>query len=473
MKKGKLFISVLIGTVFFGITEAKAASVSISASSNYVTNGNKVTFYININGAASWTLQGSGIGATSGCSLGDDRVGDSGTGKNANRTITATCLATNVGQIAFSVSGSVWDENFKEVAINTTKAVTVTAPRQKDTNNDLNSLKIGNYKLSPEFNKNTLEYSVDVPSTVDKITIEATKASNYSSLEGIGEKEVNEGANLFEITVTSETGEPKTYKVTVNVKDENPISVKVNDSNYTLIKNAKNLIKPDTFENTTITINKVEIPAFYNKTLNITLVGVKDNAGKTILAIYDKEKNTYEPYQEIKSNQMILLIKKIPDQKENGIPSKVKIEDQTYECLKYQEDSEFSIVYATNIVTGKSDYYIYDSKEQSFIRYNEEQTRSLKLELEKYKNLIIYFAGGFLLAILIIMILLIRRPKKKRPKHKMVPEAKVESEEKMEVEEKEPEKEPSKSKKKKERRSRNFKYRSTRIARRTNRRNYV
>ena len=74
---------------------------------NTATSGGKVTFYVNIQGAGSWQLTGKGTGATSGCSLGDQGTGDSGSGKNINKTLSVTCNATNVGQISFAVSGNI------------------------------------------------------------------------------------------------------------------------------------------------------------------------------------------------------------------------------------------------------------------------------------------------------------------------------------------------------------------------------
>ena len=262
-----------------------AASVSVTSSSNVIATGGRVTFYIKINNAASWVLEGSGIGSTTGCSLGDERVGDTGTGKNGNKTLSVTCAASDVGQIAFSVTGSVWDENFNETPINVSKGVTVTKPREKDTNNYLQSIGVTGYTLTPEFNQDTMEYSVEVPNTVDKVTLEAVAASGYATVSGTGEVEVNEGANTFEIKVLSETGSERIYKITVNVIDENPIELQINNASYTVVKNAKNVEVPSTFEATTVTIDEMEIQAFYSEVTDFTLVAVKNQTGDVSFAI--------------------------------------------------------------------------------------------------------------------------------------------------------------------------------------------
>ncbi len=410
MKKIVYTIITFLG--FMSVTQA--LSLSVTSSSDYVTAGSSVTFYVNINGAAAWSLQGSGTGATSGCSLGDDGVGDSGNGSNTNTTLSVTCKATSVGQISFSVSGDITDQNLSTNGVSERKIVTVQAPRQLDTNNNLESLGVDGYKLSPDFNSDTLEYTVEVPSSVNKIKINGSVESSYASLSGTGEFEVNEGANVFEVTATSESGVAKVYKVTVNVKDNNPVNVSVNGQNYTIMKNLKNFEKPELYEESKITINNIEIPCYFNETTNIYLVGIKDDKGKLRLAKYDKDKKTYEIYEEIKSDQMTLFIQKIPEVLEGYIESQVKINNVNYDCLKTSEDSLYAVIYATNIINGESTYYLYDSKENSYIRYNEEQLIPLKEELAKYRDVVLYLVIGGCFLIFLILILILTRPKKKK-----------------------------------------------------------
>ncbi len=431
MKKKIIFGIMLLSC----IKVVNAASVSVTASSNYVTSGSGVTFYINVNGASAWQLNGYSAGATSGCSFEDLNLDDNG--RNINKTFSVYCPATSVGQISFTVTGKVattsssGDDVGSETPISASKTVTVQPPRELDANNNLGSLGVEGYKITPAFSADTLEYSVEVPSTVSDVTITGSPASGYASIAGTGKKEVNEGANLFIITVTSETGTPKEYKLTVNVKDDNPIKVKIGDNEYTVMKNAKNIVKPELYEQTTIKINNIDVPAFYNETTNITLVGIKDSKGNVRLAIYDKDQNTYELYEENKSDQMILLIHPINEIKEGYIKSTVKIDDVEYECLKVNEESEYAIIYATNLLTGEDDYYLYDSKENSYVRYSEEQLEPLKRELSKYKDVVKYLVIGIGVLLFLLLISLITRPKKnkvKKEKKKIKKEEKIEDE---------------------------------------------
>ena len=60
------------------------------------------------------------------------------------------------------------------------------------------------------------EYTVNLPITEEKITINAEALSSMAkAVEGIGEFKVNEGTNTFEIVVTAGNGEKKRYKINV------------------------------------------------------------------------------------------------------------------------------------------------------------------------------------------------------------------------------------------------------------------
>ena len=392
-----------------------AASVSVTSSSNVITTGGRVTFYIKINNAASWVLEGSGIGSTTGCSLGDERVGDTGTGKNGNKTLSVTCAASDVGQIAFSVTGSVWDENFNETPINVSKGVTVTKPREKDTNNYLQSIGVTGYTLTPEFNQDTMEYSVEVPNTVDKVTLEAVAASGYATVSGTGEVEVNEGANTFEIKVLSETGSERIYKITVNVIDENPIELQINNASYTVVKNAKNVEVPSTFEATTVTIDDMEIPAFYSEVTDFTLVAVKNQTGDVSFAIYNEEKNTYTLYNENVSDQLYLYILPATEEKEGFVKTTLTINDNTYDVLKSENGNTY-LVYAMDIYSGEKHYYLYDQKNNSYILYDEDLFNSFTMEITRYKQVVLAFGGAIIVLLLCIMFLLFKKPKNTKKK---------------------------------------------------------
>ena len=462
----KIGIITIIYLALNTLNVSAAGSASISASANYVEEGSKVTFYINLKNVAAWDLTGQGYGATSGCSLGDQGVGDSGTGANINKTLSVTCKTTSVGQVSFSISGNISSangNNIEKTSVSTSKIVVVIEPREKDTNNYLKSIGVKDYEITPEFNKDTMEYTADVPATVNKVTIEAEKESSYATVEGTGEKEVDEGANTFEIKVTSETGVERIYKITVNVKDENPINITIDGEEYTIMKNLKNVETPSTYETTTVKINEFDIPAFHSETSGYTLVGVKNSEGKQLLAIYNEDENTYTLYNETKSDQLLLYIMKITEEKEGFIKSTVTINDITYDALKLNENSNYILIYAMDIVTAEKNYYVYDKDNNSYVVYNDELMNMYKTETEKYKQVILYGGVGAIAIIFILLIICMRKPKRSKKKKKELEkreeqevkiekidiqkQKKDEEELEREIEEKLSKKEPSKSSK--------------------------
>ena len=91
--------------------------------------------------------------------------------------------------------------------------------RIASTNNYLSTITISAGSLSPEFNKNTTSYTVDVASNVTTATVSATPEASSSTVTGGGEKTLNYGTNEVTITVKSESNSTKEYKILINKQD--------------------------------------------------------------------------------------------------------------------------------------------------------------------------------------------------------------------------------------------------------------
>ena len=405
------FASICFFTGIILVSAAPTYSFYTGASSIEV--GSSVTATIQLRNVASWNIRIESSGSTSGCTTSfADATADAA---NTTKYLSVTCRSTSTGAIGFVVSGDATSQDGSTTTINASRTVSVTAAREKDTNNYLDSIGVTGYTLTPEFNQDTMEYSVEVPNTVDKVTLEAQAASSYASVTGTGEVEVNEGANTFEIKVTSETGVERIYKININVKDENPINIKINNSDYTVMKNVKNIELPSTYEATTVKINDFDIPAFYSSTSGFTLVSVKDSKGDQYFAIYDAENNTYELYNENQSDQLLLYILPITEEKNGFSKTKITILEQSYEALK-AENADVYLLYAMDIVTGEKNYYIYDQKNNSYVLYNENWISNYVDQLEKYKIGILGFGGLCIFCLIIITVQAIKGPKKKKAK---------------------------------------------------------
>lgn len=405
MKKIKL---VLLGLLcFIGIDKVYAASASISAKSQ-VEVGQNVTATVKVT-AAAWDIKVNGTGNTNGCST--HEVSDSGTGKNKTVNISVTCKASSTGIIKISYSGDITDADGSNKDVSGSKSVTVVAARPKSTNNYLKSLEVEGVAISPEFNKDTLEYTATLEAGTEKTNIIGEKADSYASVTGVGEHDVVEGENKFEVVVTSESGQSRTYVVTITVKEFDPIIVKANGKEYTVVRKLDASLKPESFTESTITIGENTIQAFYNEVTGVTLVGLKDENGKVLLFTYDDE--NYSRYYEFKFNQLTI---NLIDMNKKILPKGYKkysviLNDEEIVGYKFNKNSNYALVYGVDVVTGEKDLYQVDLKNNTVQLYNDELIDYMK-ETDK-NNLVIFAILGGVIFLEFIVVLLTNRNKKR------------------------------------------------------------
>ncbi len=302
-------------------------------------------------------------------------------------------------------------------------------------NNNLASLGVEGFTLTPEFNANTLEYSVIVPEDTKNVNITGTVQDKKASITGVGVQQVNQGNNKFLVTVKAENGSEKTYTINVDVKDENPIEVTVGDKKYTVVKIKENLPIVSLYNEYSIKINEFDIPAYKNDYTGLVLVGLKDNEGNISLFIYDDENNSYKEYSELKSSQITIYPLKPEENIEGYKKGNVKIQDIDVEGFYLNEDSDFFVIYGVNVETGDKGFYMYDKKMQTLIKYNDELSSLLSEKIKLYTYIIIGFISLSVVMLIIIIVLVCKKGKKKKrgkDKEKVV-EEKINKEDKNEI----------------------------------------
>lgn len=302
-------------------------------------------------------------------------------------------------------------------------------------NNNLASLGVEGFTLTPEFNANTLEYSVTVPEDTKNVNITGTVQDKKASITGVGVQQVNQGNNKFLVTVKAENGSEKTYTINVDVKDENPIEVTVGDKKYTVVKIKENLPIASLYNEYSIKINEFDIPAYKNDYTGLVLVGLKDAEGNISLFIYDDENNSYKEYSELKSSQITIYPLKPEENIEGYKKGNVKIQDIDVEGFYLNEDSDFFVIYGVNVETGDKGFYMYDKKMQTLIKYNDELSSLLSEKIKLYTYIIIGFISLSVVMLIIIIVLVCKKGKKKKrgkDKEKVV-EEKINKEDKNEI----------------------------------------
>lgn len=424
MKKNIKLLTFAIISYFLIMGSINAASLSLSKSSSTVSVGSTVKITAKISGGTSYTYSNFSI------SYDQDRFAfvsssDNCNGLNClvegNGSVTLTFKAKSNGSGSFRASGSFEDDNSGSLSGSTSVTVgasnTNTTPNEGKTlssNNYLSSLKVENQTLTPEFNKDTLEYSLNLSSDTQSINIIANKEDNKANIIGAGEVKVSEGINTLEIIVTAENGNKKTYVIKATVEEKDPIKVSLNKQTYTVVRNKDLLTKPENYEEKTITIDGKETPAFYNEITKFTLVGLKDEKGNINLYIYDQNKKTYTLYKEMKFNNINLYPLSINKNIKGYKKYEIKINDLNVKVLKIKKDSKFAIVYGIDLDTGKKNYYSYDIENNTIQLYNDEYSNFLI----DYMYIGIYIILGswalLLIFIIIIIVLCVKNSKRKK-----------------------------------------------------------
>lgn len=415
-RKIKYLLLIILCNLFITKVYAASASIKASASSSKVQIGDTVTVKVNVSSGSNLGTWEFNVGYDSkvfsfvSSTLENDLtslgVVNNANTKNKEYTLKFKAKAAGTGKFTIN-NAEVWlldEEHINPSISNATVTVesnsnsssnnsnkssnntsNKTEDKKKSANNYLSKLEVDGYKISPSFNKNTTKYNISVPNDVSKVKISAKAEDSDASISGTGEHEVKEGTNKIEVIVTAENGNKKTYTINVTVKDKDPIVVKINDEEYIVMRSSDGLKIPNSYDNTTITINDTEIPAYKSSLTGYTLVGLTDKDGKNALYIYSD--NKYTLYNEYKFSGVSLYIKKPPEDKMiKGIEEKsIKIDDE--DILAYAiEGNSYPLLYGMNIETGEENWYTYDSSENTLQKFIVGNTNSAESDTNKKSN---------------------------------------------------------------------------------------
>lgn len=446
----KIFMAMLIGLLFPCIVNAASGSINIASSSTVVV-GNKVTVTVTISSGTkmgSWQmslnydksyLQLTNSTARDGGTFMIDYAEDPGVLK---KTYTFTFKTLKSGTTKLSVDGYrayvSSDLSALSLSANTKQIRIITQAELEASyskNNNLSTLEVEGFTLTPEFKTDILEYSVVVPENTKEVNIKANVQDKRASVNGIGTQAVNPGTNKFSVVVRAQSGAEKTYVINVEVKDENPINVTVNGKNYTVVKIKENLPAASLYTETTININGFEIPAYKNDNTNLVLVGLKAEEGNISLFIYNKDKNEYQEYNEIGVNKITIYPLTSNEEIKGYKKDTITINGVKVDGYYYTKDSDYVIIYGINVETGDKGFYMYDKKMQSLIKYNDEYIIDLNKKIELYSYIIIGFSGVFILMIIIMIALAKKRSGKKKNQKPIEKEIKKNVDEKNVIEE--------------------------------------
>lgn len=437
MKKIKCFIVMFMGFVLFS-TVVNAASVSITSNSYSITKGGTVTVTASVSSdspmvSIEGTLRCTGAGASGGTDMAFDDASNS----LYNKSYSVTVKGTSAGTITCSVTGArltnMANDGWNNIP---DKSITITVkepvyipPKVYSSNNNLKSLGVDGYSISPEFSKDVKEYNVEVPNGTEYVVINAEKEDGTASMSGAGEVSVNEGINKIEVKVTAENGNVNTYVINVTVKELDPIEVEVSGKKYNIIRKEGIIEVPENYEKSSIKIGNDDVLCYKNIVTGNILIGLKDSDGNGKYYSYDEKSNKYTLYNGYKIGNVNLNILSMPSSKLPDGYTKVsfeyndnKIDGYQYieKGVTYAADSavkgnDFYLLYAVNEISGEEGLYVYDKLEGTVQRFNSNLILAYQ---EKADNYFLYLLLSLVLLAITVITLMLVLMKKKKHKNK-------------------------------------------------------
>lgn len=423
-----LFIS-LVAFIYPNNVNAASASISVYNSRSNLVVGNTFTTTVTVSSSSAlgaWNFDlkydSSKLSLVS-SSFGGTYIAD--VYKSANQksaTYTFTFKAKSSGSASVYVANSKvigYDETTMSVT-NGSSSISIITQAQLEAsyskNNYLSSLSVEGVSLSPTFDKETTSYKVELENDVKEIVINAKVADATASVTGIGKKSVSEGENKFQIKVTAQNGNVRTYTINATVKELAPINVTIDGKEYSVVRKKEHLEMPNNYTEKTIKIYNEDVPAFYNEVLNYTLVGLKDNEGNIKLYIYDTTNDSFTLYKAVNFNRLVLQLTDVDmEVPKNYKETILTINDYEVKGYKVKDTSRYALIYGVNVESGDKGFYLYDNYEETVQRYYTDEVELLNDELEQTKLFVIVFASSttFLAVILIIVLICkLRKPKK-------------------------------------------------------------
>lgn len=420
----KFLILVFFGFLFAFPITTNAASVSVAGTTATGVVGGNITVRVTLSeasGLGSWeyslTYDTNKLQLLSGSTHVVGYVEGAG---ETSRTYTYSFRVKDTGTTTISVintSIADWNENVTSPTDSTTIELVnnETATEKYSTNNNLESLEIEGHSLDPSFSSDVTNYKVELESDVTKIKINASPSDSKAKVSGTGEFDVHSGNNSFNIIVTAESGATKTYTIDVNVKEPNPIEVKVDDISYTVVRNKEelnDLVKGYMVE-TTVHINDEDVLAYHIDSLDLTLVALKDEEGDINFYIYDDGK--YEPYYYLSDGTIdIHIIDNAKEMPENYKLFEQELNGLTYNVYKLDKNSQFFLVYGENIETGDKNIYRYDLKDNTIQRYDSDELSKIEEENQVKQWIMLGMLGLIVILLIILLVLLHNKSKKKK-----------------------------------------------------------
>ena len=242
---------------------------------------------------------------------------------------------------------------------------------------DLASLSVSPGSLSPSFSAGQTSYTVELTEDDTSIVVSAVTHDSKASTSVSGANSLQKGTNRVSVTVTAENGAVKVYYLTVMCgKDKEDILVSVDGRNYIIV--TEDLPDPpENFSEVTLVVGEEDVPGYESPNGKLAIICLPSKMKTEVRAgLYMTEIRI--PIQNMRSfSARYVRYVKVDKPEGLDIPKgfstcrKLEIEEDL--ALNAYTDGSTSgiyLVYAMNL-DGTEGFYFYDSKEGSFMRYED------------------------------------------------------------------------------------------------------
>ena len=234
-------------------------------------------------------------------------------------TLSAGDELTRTGEATNAVNGITWSRvTYNGQTAYVSSSYLSTEKPEESADKTLKSLEIdGNYTLTPEFNSDVTEYTLNVPEDVTSLDFDAVPTDENAKVEITGNDELLDGVNTIEITVTAEDGTARTYTISVTKGEFANIGLsELSVEGYTLTPEFTSDIHEYTLEINDLTVTSLNINAVADQdNATVEIVGNTGlQLGENIITILVKS----EDDEEIATYQIIVNI--VEKQEEQLIP---------------------------------------------------------------------------------------------------------------------------------------------------------
>lgn len=441
-------IAVVVSMTLIIPTTIQAAGFSVYASTGSVTVGS--SFTVSVGGSVTgrfdlavsngtllttsvWvedntqsvTVTPSGAGTTTVTVTATD-VSDSSTFEpvTGSQSVSVSVVANNSGGSSGGnsggSSGGSSGGNSGGATDNNQTAEDPTKEEEETVNVDLASLSVSSGELSPAFAAGTTNYTVELTNDIKELTVEATAADAAASVSGTGKKELKEGENKIEVTVTSKE-QSKVY--TINAYVEKTPEVYLNlGSNKLGILTLKSAPKLEGFEEYKLTIDGSEVTAQKKISTGLILLYMVDEKGERNYYIYDEKAkevtSIYIPTALFGKNYAIITIPEEMQKMEGYKFGKVtvgetELEGWIFENTKFKN---YKLVYLMD-ENDVMKLYQYEEESQTLQPFSgaapitQEEYESLKSDADM-KNILLYSTIGLGVATAGLLVALLLMKKK-------------------------------------------------------------